>query len=482
MDRGRTIITIALALTCGWNGGGAAAAAQVQSTGEAAQVIAHQAAVSQQAASLQFQLGTGEILGVTLEGGEVSVETISRGSRSHQVTAQYDRGGKLEAAWRKMVELAGRLNSQQMLSVVHEWRVEGLSGVDSRAFEAATSPFADLVTATVSSPIQAASGIACGAPGVQGEEETGACAAEDMTGLETLQALQALKALGQLQSLDALEGLIDLEGVESLEGLRKRLEELEAAGGLEGFESLEQAPQPVVPAVAPGDSRSLNIGSIASQVGGDLVGLLATFVALSALGFGLVFFVPRQLEIVADTVRHSFWRSFMVGLFAQPLIIPTFGMLLLGLALTVIGIVLIPFAAAAFALAIGLGITGGYLAVARSVGEAYLRQRMSRGYSVGSWLSYRYIVYGLVALLAVWLPAVLIRSLPVAGDIAVISAVVLTWMLTTAGFGATLLSHAGIRGTFTRRFDQALSDEYLYQTPQATPIVREHEHISKSRR
>ena len=219
---------------------------------------------------------------------------------------------------------------------------------------------------------------------------------------------------------------------------------------------------------------------MASQVGGDLLGLLATFVALSALGFGLVFFAPRQLEIVADTVHHSFWRSFLVGLFAQPLIIPVFGMLLLGLALTVIGVVIIPFATVGFLVAMGLAITGGYLAVARSVGEAYLRQRMSRGYAVGSWLSYRYIVYGLVALLALWLPAVLLGSVPVAGDIAAISAAVLTWMLATAGFGATLLSRAGIRGTFARSFNQALSDEYLYQTPQATPIVRKHERISKS--
>jgi len=242
------------------------------------------------------------------------------------------------------------------------------------------------------------------------------------------------------------------------------------------LEFLPQA-RPVVPAVATNESTSLGIGAIAAQIAGDLGGLLATFVALSALGFGLVFFAPRQLEIVADTVRHSFWRSFMVGLFAQPLIIPVFGMLLLGLALTVIGLLLIPFAAVAFAIAIGLGITGGYLAVARSVGEAYLRQRMSQGYSVGSWLSYRYIVYGLVALLAVWLPAVVTGSIPVAGDITGITAAVLTWMLATAGFGATLLSRAGIRGTFTRRFDQALSDEYLYQTPQATPIV--HERISE---
>lgn len=475
MDRARTRAIVALAFVCGWNGGWAEAAAQEPSTGQASQVIAHHAAVSQRGASLQFEFANGVVLGVTLEDGEVSTEKIRGGLSSHQVTAQYEREGKLETAWRKMVALAGRLDSQEMLSVVHDWRVEGLSAAEGRAFEAATTPFTDLVAATISTPRQTEVGIDCDA-GARGEAETEACAADRTAGHEILQTLQALKELGQLQNLEALGGLVDLERLDALEELRGRLEELEAAGALDSLEFLPQA-RPVVPAVATSESTSLGIGAIAAQIAGDLGGLLATFVALSALGFGLVFFAPRQLEIVADTVRHSFWRSFMVGLFAQPLIIPVFGMLLLGLALTVIGLLLIPFAAVAFAIAIGLGITGGYLAVARSVGEAYLRQRMSQGYSVGSWLSYRYIVYGLVALLAVWLPAVVTGSIPVAGDITGITAAVLTWMLATAGFGATLLSRAGIRGTFTRRFDQALSDEYLYQTPQATPIV--HERISE---
>jgi len=474
MDRARMRAIVALAFVCGWNGGRAQVAAQAQSTDQASQVIAHHAAVSQRAASLQFQLASGVVLGVTLEDGEVSIEKISSDLSSHQVTAQYERDGKLEAAWRKMVALAGRLDSQEMLSVVHEWRVEGLSAAEGRAFKAATTPFTNLVATTVSTPRQAESGIACDS-GARGEAETEACAADGMADHEILQALQALKELGQLQNLEALRGLVDLERLDALEELRGRLE---AAGAPDSLEFLQQA-RPVAPAVVTNESTSLSIGAIASQIAGDLVGLLATFVALSALGFGLVFFAPRQLEIVADTVRHSFWRSFMVGLFAQPLIIPVFGMLLLGLALTIIGLLLIPFAAAAFAIAVGLGITGGYLAVARSVGEAYLRQRMSQGYSVGSWLSHRYIVYGLLALLAVWLPAVVTGSIPVAGDITGITAAVLTWMLATAGFGATLLSHAGIRGTFTRGFDQALSDEYLYQTPQATPIVHEHERISK---
>jgi len=216
--------------------------------------------------------------------------------------------------------------------------------------------------------------------------------------------------------------------------------------------------------------------NIVGRVAGDITGLLAAFVAMCSLGFGLVFFAPRQLEVVADTVHDSFGRSFFAGLLAQPLIIPVFGLLMLGLALTLVGILVIPFAAVAFAAVTVLGVLGGYLAVARSIGEAYLRRRMSLGHAVGGWLSYRYVVYGLVALFTIWLPATLVGWAPVAGQIFTVSAILISWIVATAGFGATILSRAGIRGTFTRRFEQQFSDEYLFRTPQATPVAPPHRH------
>jgi len=273
---------------------------------------------------------------------------------------------------------------------------------------------------------------------------------------------------------------IDLSGLAALEGLRA-LEGLEALNGLEALETelREQldavrtaAAEPALAEITIPEAGGSFERSPVNHMAGDIAGLLAAFVAMCSLGFGLVFFAPRQLEVVADTVRHSFWRSFFAGLFAQPLILPVFGLLMLGLALTVVGILVIPFAAIAFAAAAVLGVLGGYLAVARSVGEAYLRRRMSLGHAVGGWLTYRYMVYGLVALFSIWLPTVLFGWAPAAGQFFTVSAFLISWIIATAGFGATILSHAGIRGTFTRRFDQALSDEYLYRTPQATPVVR----------
>jgi hypothetical protein len=53
----------------------------------------------------------------------------------------------------------------------------------------------------------------------------------------------------------------------------------------------------------------------------------------------------------------------------------------------------------------------------------------------------------------------LLGWLPVAGTIFLWTAILFTWILATAGFGAVLLSRAGIRGTFVRRFSPELADE-----------------------
>ena len=214
--------------------------------------------------------------------------------------------------------------------------------------------------------------------------------------------------------------------------------------------------------------------SFVGGLAGGASKLVAVFVSLACMGLGFMVFAPRQLETVADTVWHSFWRSFLAGLFAQPLLVPAFGMLIVGLALTVVGIVVIPFAILGFVAALVLAAIGGFIAVARTVGEIYLRRKMARGEVVQTWGSYRYIVYGLAGLLAVWLPVVLLGWIPVAGTLLTVSAAIITWILATAGFGATIISRAGMRGTFVRQLDLALTDEQ-YWTDEAmpTPVRRE---------
>jgi hypothetical protein len=199
-----------------------------------------------------------------------------------------------------------------------------------------------------------------------------------------------------------------------------------------------------------------------------VAGVLGVFLTLSVLGFGLVMFGRQNLEIVSDTVSHSFGRAFVTGLLGQILLLPTFGMLVVGLILSVAGILLLPFAVAIFTMLAVIGIVGGYLAVAHAMGETYTRRRMALGALIGSPNSYRYLLVGLLALASLWGAWALFGWVPIAGSIIWGAAFFVSWLLGTAGFGAALLSRAGIKENFAGRLlpPEALTDEYLWATPQ----------------
>ncbi len=206
-----------------------------------------------------------------------------------------------------------------------------------------------------------------------------------------------------------------------------------------------------------------------------LAGVIGVFLALAALGVGLAAFGRHNLQVVSDTVTHSFGRAFITGLVGQILILPTFGMLVVGLVLSVAGILLLPFAVAVYVLLVIVGIVGGYLAVAHAMGETYTRRRLAQGILVGAPGSYQFLLVGLVATTALWLAWALFGWVPVAGALIRGAAILVTWLLATAGLGAALLSRAGIRENFAGRIipPEALTDEYLWATPQfGVPAVK----------
>jgi len=223
-----------------------------------------------------------------------------------------------------------------------------------------------------------------------------------------------------------------------------------------------------VPAVtfdpAPFQTQALGAPSMLGGMASNFLSLVASLVALTFMGFGYLFFAPRQLSSVADTAWHSFGRSFLTGLFAQPLLVPAFGAMIVGLALTVVGILVIPFAIPAFAAILVLSVVGGYVALARSVGEIYLRRKGGIEHDQPGWMEFKYVFFGLLGLLSIWLPAVLLSWVPVAGTLLMVIATLLTWVLATTGLGATILTRGGTRGTVMRRLDYALTDQRLWDT------------------
>lgn len=202
-----------------------------------------------------------------------------------------------------------------------------------------------------------------------------------------------------------------------------------------------------------------------------LAGLLLT---LTVLGFGLVTFGRPNLEIVSDTVTHSFGRAFLAGLLGQVLVLPTFGMLVIGLVLTIAGAILLPFAIAVYVLLVLVATIGGLLAVAHAIGERITHRRMARGIMVSP-NSYRYMLTGLGIVATIWVAWIGFGWVPVTGTLMLMAAGLTTWTVATVGFGAALLSRGGIREHFAGRLiaPEMMTDEYLWATPQfGVPAVK----------
>ncbi len=216
------------------------------------------------------------------------------------------------------------------------------------------------------------------------------------------------------------------------------------------------------------------VGSRASLSLLDRVsGVAAILATVVVLGFMLVTFGRPNLEIVSDTVSHSFGRSLLAGMLGQVLLVPTAGIITIGLILTLAGSVLIPFAVAVYLMLAIVAVLGGLLAVAHAMGEVITRRRLARGVIVSP-NSYRYLVSGLAVLVSLWFIWAIFGAVPVAGGLTLFAAGLSTWLAGTAGFGAALLSRGGMREEFTGRTLSSgmMTDEFLWATPMGVPAVK----------
>jgi hypothetical protein len=168
----------------------------------------------------------------------------------------------------------------------------------------------------------------------------------------------------------------------------------------------------------------------------------AWLVMLLLIGIGVLVFAGNYLDGVVAQLEKNFTRSLWAGIGGQLALIPALVVLVLALVLTLIGILLVPFAVVAFVLAVTGLCTLGYLAVARVAGMSLLRSPpglSARGQSL------RTVVVGLVALIGIWFLASALFWIPILGWAMQGVAFAISWVAATAGFGAAILSRAGTR-------------------------------------
>ncbi|MGH7752074.1 MAG: hypothetical protein ACREN5_04600, partial [Gemmatimonadales bacterium] len=207
-------------------------------------------------------------------------------------------------------------------------------------------------------------------------------------------------------------------------------------------------------------------------VGEQLGGVFGILLSLAGMGVGVSVFGRRYLDTVADTLRNAPGRAFATGLLAQMFFFPVLVLLLIGLALTIIGLVAIPFVILAYGLGAVLCVVLGMLGAAHALGEAYSRRRMAGGSATPVPSSLGNLLRGLAMIGVFWLIAVLFGWIPLAGWVVKVLAALVTWFVMTAGGGAVLMSRFGVRDTFAGRAAPALTDEYLWATPVGTNPIR----------
>lgn len=190
----------------------------------------------------------------------------------------------------------------------------------------------------------------------------------------------------------------------------------------------------------------------------------AWFALFVIIGIGVMVFAETNLDGVVTALERGFGRAFWLGLVGQVALLPALLVLVLGLAITVLGVLLIPFAIVAYVIAAAGLVTLGFLAVARLTGGALASDR---GTTSPRGVHLRGLVIGLIVYLGIWMVAALFAWNPVFGAVLRALAIAITWVAATLGLGAALASRAGTQRAVSGK--SSATDEYAWQTP--TPVT-----------
>jgi hypothetical protein len=201
--------------------------------------------------------------------------------------------------------------------------------------------------------------------------------------------------------------------------------------------------------------------------------VLGWFAVLAIIGIGVLMFAEPNMDGVVEAMEGNFAKAFWFGVLGEIMALPALTLLGIGLFLTVIGILLIPFAVVAYCIAVAGLLALGFLAVARLTGGFWSRSdaasaRAARGANV------RALFIGLVLYMGLWLLAAIFSWQPMAGAILRGIALSVSWVAVTVGLGAAMLSRAGTKrldarqrlGGLTRR---PAPEDLSWQTP--TPVT-----------
>lgn len=197
---------------------------------------------------------------------------------------------------------------------------------------------------------------------------------------------------------------------------------------------------------------------------GALKLVIAWFALLAAIGIGVMLFAEKNLDGVVTALEQNFARSFWLGLLTQVAALPVLMLVLVALVVSLIGILLVPFAVVAYVIALAGLCALGFLAVARFTGRGFFRKAPATRA-----VNLRALFVGLVVYLGLWLLAAAFSWNPMAASMLRGVALAGTWVALTFGLGATLLTRGGtLAGGATAKKPKPV-DDLSWQTP--TPVA-----------
>jgi hypothetical protein len=170
---------------------------------------------------------------------------------------------------------------------------------------------------------------------------------------------------------------------------------------------------------------------------GSLVAALIWLLVLLLAGTFVLFYLSDYFKRAVEVVTNETGRSLFTGVLAGFATVPAVIALCIGLAITIIGIFLIPIGVGAFLVAVsGIGILG-FLAVAHVAGIAISRKSKSET-PAGEEL--QYLFTGILAFSALWIVAAAFTWFPILGSLLRMLAFSVTFVAVATGFGAVILS------------------------------------------
>jgi hypothetical protein len=170
---------------------------------------------------------------------------------------------------------------------------------------------------------------------------------------------------------------------------------------------------------------------------GSLVSAVVWLVVLLLVGAFVLFYMRDYFTRTVEAVTNETGRSLLTGVLAGVATVPALVALCIALAITIIGIFLIPIGVAVFLVALAGVAILGFLAVAHVAGIALSRKSKSETPG-GEQL--QYLFTGILAFSALWIVAAAFTWFPILGSMLRVLAFSVTFVAVATGFGAVILS------------------------------------------